>query len=413
MKRIMRLFAIVGLMSVLLPSSTLAEVVQYKGARVGFSSERDVVFDIPLEMSPEDVLHLMRNFYKNHLQSVETERIFTIAERRLLLLCIFTEMCNAETFRQDFIFCSLPHKNYTAFWRDVWGKSYEEVMKEIKQLRCDFDFSDQTGYLVDRDKFNRIRDAFGMPLYIKTTAHRCYVEGMYAALYDDFQRANPGAPTEFDVVVNFYVAMQTRKNGASKFLGLESGRGEDEAVLWNSQNTYILESDRFRMVWSGMRHFGREVLLYMEDYIKTLKVQCDLAYEEVETERIMHMLVESWEPFVRTMMEQFSRTVYDVPYVLLITKASQIVYQSIPFPSFFRTETDRQNTRLLILTVSKQMGDSADVLENLSSTIATAQTSRLIELLKKKLGASSYEGFAEQSKLLKQFETYLRERGVK
>lgn len=394
MKRVMRWFAIVGLMMGLIPSSTLAEVVQYKGARVGFTSERDVVFDIPPSMTCEDLTRVMNSFYSRYLEP-EQNRPFTLAERRLLLLCIYTNLCDMS-----------------ALWTGL-----------LNVYKCDDptryndcpDINMMTGYLVDCDKLYLIRNRFEMKQYAPTQAYQRYVVGMNRAIYGWWTDSKTGrrVPTDVDKAIFRQILMAAAWNETPNLRYLEKNYNSD-AIVWD-RYWGVVKSDSFRSVWLDLRRYyqgqSRRVLAQKA----TLENQAQQLFDDIATEDVMRTFLRDWGTQIDQVKGRLHRCVYDAPYCLLVTKAMQDVAQfvsSTESTSLWDTavrflERDDYAIRRVketVLAVSTQMGDVRDITTQLTSQISILQSNRFTMLLKMAMGSGAYNGFCAQTQLLMQME---------
>lgn len=465
MKRIMRLFASVGLMTVLLPAFTLAEfveteeyeteltpsstlhevVVEYKGARVGFSSERDIIFDIPPSMTCEDLTRLMNSFYSRYLEP-EENRPFTLAERRLLLLCIYTNLCDMS-----------------ALWTGLL-KVYN-CEDPTRYNNCP-DIDMLTGYLVDRDKFYLIRNRFEMEQYAKTEAYQRYVGGMTWAIYGCWTDAETGKSVltgedlailkkileaaawnkmidlrylekDYDqeaMVWHLYrkdmkveddwrviILMSTLAQSSPLFLSsplddigdfVHLVKSYDRETMVGDTYRWIMGGDDFRRTWLELRRYYKGLLKRCEAQKATLERQSSQEFEDVATEDVTKTFALEWVGLLEECRVRLHRCVYDAPYCLLITKASSDVactmlnteassVWGVPMRWFARDDRSIQHAQEIALLVNRQITDIEDVTEELSTEINSAQTKRFLQLLKMAMGDESYAAFRESTKLIK------------
>ena len=381
MKRIMRLFAIVGLMSVLLPSSTLAEVVQYKGARLGYTSDTDIVFDIPAEMSCEDLLTLSNGFYKRWLQPYERES-FTVAQRRLLLICCYVNLCH-----------------WSAFWTGLVCK-YERDTKEL-DYNCGAPAVGQiVGYLVDSDKFYRIRNAFSMNAFSKTEEYRRYIQRVNEILFSEmFKDEGKSIPTDADKAIFSKVLSDVAWNRSTDLRFLEEESNKD-AVGWN-EYCFLLRNDKVGIWWLDLRRYYQEMKLSMENYERTFVAQTQIQHDALETERIAHTLAREWMRDIGDCRKRLQWSIYDAPYCLFVTNFCKILE---PASGFFPSDQQKNQVSLYFGDFRNRLGNSEDVMSNLAATLSVTQTSRLIKYLKDKMGTSAYNALIEQNRVLKEMQ---------
>lgn len=391
MRKFMRWVMLAGLVAGLVPSLALAETVEYKGARVGFSSERDVVFDIPPSMPCEDLTRVMNSFYSRYLEP-EQNRPFTLAERRLLLLCIYTNLCDISalwTGLLNIYNCDDPTR-------------YDNC-PNIDML---------TGYLVDRDKLYLIRNRFAMNSYARTQAYQRYVVGMDRAIYGWWTDDATGrrVPTEVDKAIFKDVLLAAAWDNMPDFRYLEKNYNRD-AIVWH-RYWGVVKSDTFRATWLDLRRYYKGLVKRCESQKAVLETQCSQLFEDVATESVMRTFAREWNGQIETCTKRLHRCVYDAPYCLLVTKASSEVAFTVSdteATSFLGTaerwlnRSDRsvQRAQEIALLVYKQMSDTEDVTVEVSTGINSSQTKRFLELLKMSMGQASYEAFREQTKLIK------------
>lgn len=390
MKRIMRLFAIVGLMSVLLPAPAVAEVEQYKGARLGYTSDTDIVFDIPAEMSCEDLLTLSNGFYKRWLQPYERES-FTVAQRRLLLICCYVNLCH-----------------WSAFWTGLVCK-YERDTKEL-DYNCGAPAVGQiVGYLVDSDKFYRIRNAFSMNAFSKTEEYRRYIQRVNEILFSEmfkneslFSEMFKGRsiPTDADKAIFSKVLSDVAWNRSTDLRFLEDDFSRD-ALGWKYY-LFLLRNDNFGSWWLELRRRYQEMSQVLGAYEETFMNQTRVQHEALETERIAQQLAREWRSSIDDCRVRLHRCVYDAPYCLLATNFCRNLH---PMAGMFRSDGQKNRIRLYFGNFRDRIKDSDDLMTNLTANLSIVQTGRLIALLKDKLGTTEYDALKVQSKLLKEMET--------
>lgn len=412
MKRIMRLFASVGLMTVLFPSIALAELVEeeyeteltpsstvmeevleYKGARVGFTSERDIVFDIPPSMTCEDLTRVMNSFYSRYLEPVQN-RPFTLAERRLFLLCIYTNLCDMS-----------------ALWA---GLSAVYDCRELIYVDCPR-LDMLTGYLVDQDKLYLIRNRFEMGQYVKTEVYQRYVSRMNQVIYEGWtdDETSKHVPTEEDRVIFRLVLWMATENRVESLRFLEKSY-KKEAIVWD-RYWWIMKRESFRTTWLDLRRYYKGLLNRCEAQKATLERQSSQKFEDVATEDVAKTFAQEWGNLLEDGRVRLHRCVYDAPYCLLITKASSAVASTISNTEvnsllagaerwINRNDRSVQRAQEIALLVNKQMTDTEDITEELSTEINSAQTKRFLQLLKMAMGDESYAAFRESTKLIKNLE---------
>lgn len=382
MKRIIRLFAIVGLMTVLLPVSAVAEVEQYKGARLGYTSDTDIVFDIPAEMSCEDLLTLANGFYKRWLQPYEREP-FTVAQRRLLLICCYVNLCQWSAFGTGLV-CK-----------------YKQDSKEL-DYNCGAPSIEETvGYLVDYDKFYRIRDAFRMNAFSKTEEYQRYIQRVNEILFSEmFKDEGRSIPTDADKVIFSKVLGDVAWNRSTDLRFLEDDFNRD-ALGWD-EYYFLLRNDNFGSWWLELRRRYQEMSQVLGAYEETFMNQTRVQHEALETERIAQQLAREWRSSIDDCRVRLHRCVYDAPYCLLATNFCRILH---PMAGMIRLDGQKNTIRLCFGNFRDRIKDSDDLMTNLTANLSIVQTGRLIALLKDKLGTTEYGALKEQSKLLKEMET--------
>lgn len=391
MRRFMRWIMLVGFVAGFVPSLTLAEIVQYKGARVGFSSERDVVFDIPPSVTCEDLTRVMNSFFSRYLEP-EQERPFTLAERRLLLLCIYTNLCDIS-----------------ALWT---GLVCRYNCDEPTQYNSCPDIDMLTGYLVDRDKLYLIRNRFQMDNYVRTQAYQRYVVGMDQAIYGQWTDNETGrrVPTDVDKAIFKKVLTAAAWDNMTNFRYLEKDYNRD-AIVWH-RYWGIVKDDDFRTTWLDLRRYYNGLVKRCESQKAVLETQCSQLFEDVATESVMRTFAREWNGQIETCVKRLHRCVYDAPYCLLITQASSDVAFTVSDTEatsvlsmaerwLNRNDSRVQRAQEIALLVHKQLSDTEDVTEKLSTGINSSQTKRFVELLKMSMGQSSFNAFREQTKLIK------------
>ena len=102
---------------------------------------------------------------------------------------------------------------------------------------------------------------------------------------------------------------------------------------------------------------------------------------------------------IETTRVRLHRCVYDAPYCLLVTNFCRLLE---PASSWIHTEHNIVAINNYLGNFSARLGDSDDMMRNVTTTLAVTQTGRLIRRLKDKMGTSAYNAAVEQNKLLRQ-----------
>lgn len=375
----------------------------YQGATLGCSSERDIICDIPNNMTGESLLALTRAYYAQHLRNIGTERIFTIAERRVLLYTLYAELCNAA-----------------ALWTGLICL-YDGDEKEFTYACGASSVDECYGYPTDRNAFIALWRRYDMKSFASSSIYQAYVKGMKTVLFDNFRfegedrktKAKVQLPTDVDFVIIRRLLSETALNNTYNFLYLEEKYNKD-AVLWDHY-WYILKSNNFRKQWSDLRRYYQDINRRLTEYERILEAQANMSHEDVSTMLVAQKLRDEWTKQINEIRARLHRCVYDAPYTLLVTKATHEVVlwlsssdsQSILSSLgrwFERTDDAVLSCKEIVYYCQSQLTDADDVMANLTTVLAVKQTGRFITVLKMALGSSAYVATMEQSKLLKQME---------
>lgn len=374
----------------------------WQGATVGYSSPRDIILDIPPNMTGEALLNLTRTYYALHLHPYGTTRVFTTAERRLFLYTLYAELCNAS-----------------ALWTGLICL-YENDEKE-QNYNCGVPVNDCYGYVVDRDHFLSLERRYAMKNFMTLDSYRIYVKGMRQVLFDNFniegEHGSTGArvqcPTDIDKKIFQSLLSTAVRNNSEDFRYLEKNYNKD-AVLWD-RHWYIVHSNAFKQKWGELRRYYQEINKRLTEYETILDAQASMLHEDISLMQITQKLRDEWGKKIRDTRARLHRCVYDAPYTLLITKSTQAVAKALgstnsqsSLSTFARwvTRSDRdiQHSRDVLFNFQDKLLDAEDVMSNLTTTVAIQQTGRFIIVLKMALGREAYVATVEQSKLLKQME---------
>lgn len=364
------------------------EVVQYKDARIGTTSDVDIVFDIPPTFACDDLITLFNSYYMRHLEPVAQEREFTVAERRMFLLCAYAEMCNLSA---------------------LWTGLACIYKRDSKEYACGAPEPDVLlGYVVDREKFYVIRNKFYARFYNKGDAYRTYVLGMQKALFDDFKFTDDETkrqlPTDVDIAIIKQVLCNTLWNDGESLRYLEKNYNEN-AILWD-RYYYILRSNHFKEEWKQLRRYYERHREFFARYKRTFSLQARIQTRDLATERVLNLLSSAWLPHLEEVQTRVHRAVYDAPYCLLTTKLCHfIAFTTSSWGWLARSGTKMEEARRFYYMYAEQLSDTNNLMENLTTGIAVRQTGRVIELLKMAVGTNAYNALREQSKLLLQMET--------
>ena len=370
------------------------------GATIGVDSQHDqLIWHNVSKLSSDELTELCWNYFQQHLKPIAEFRALTYAEYRMLLLCMFSEICNASALQTE-LFC-------------MYNRDEKAYGCGAPLLRW---------YPVDKERLERMKDLYASQQYRSSDRYKRYVQGMKSMIYDSLDEADvyitkvESTPADYDLIKTILTQVAS-KDGAIGFYEFEfEVPKRNNAALWLSgcYFFYLAKSD-FSEKWIELRRYYNQVITRLNSYKTTLTKQGDMTIN-IEEKLGRQKIGEDWYKMIVNVRKRLHYCVYDAPYVLLVTSFNAVfcameerTITTLAVLEKAKAWFWRSNRRVsaikdLFITYSRVIGDYDDFVINLSTNAAVMQTDRLIELLKLLLGSGYYNSLREQSKLLKQME---------
>ena len=378
-----------------------SETLTYHGSTIGTISETEICFDLASDAKLEELSFLFQSYYERYLNPKGKEALFTPAERRMLLLCTYVEMCNLS-----------------GLWT---GLLCVYDGDEATKYNCGSPFDELIGYWIDREKMSSIRSRFHMKQYTEMENYAHYVLAMRKVLITDYQfqdkETGKQLPTDVDLEILKRLCESVARDRVEDFRYLERNFNA-EAVLWDDY-FYILKSEGFKQQWAHLRRYYQSRNTYLINLENTFNTQRQFSSDDLEVNALVNKLDEAWCQEIRKLRALLHRCVYDVPYCLLVAKATHFISRRLTSSESnsilgsigrwaLRDDNEIRRARAYFLMCQGQFTDTEDVMRNLTARQSIILTGRLIEVLKMAMGKDAYNGLREQSKLMKEMEKISR-----
>lgn len=366
------------------------------GATIGIASKQDqLVWHNVSKLSSDELTELCWNYFQQHLKPVADVRALTGAEYRMLLLCAFSEMCNASALQTEL---------FRMYMYD----------RDEKEYGCGVPLRWLT--TVDEARLERMEKQYASPNYRNSETYKRYVQDMKFAIYDDFKFKDSDTgkqlPTDIDYLIIKGVLLcgvtNSISDGGLQYLEQNFNR---DAVLWDRYH-YIMKGSWFPKAWTALRRHYKQIESRLSVYRNALKNQVEMASDtQMRIDR--KKFFDIWGEDIESVRVKLHRCVYDAPYTLLVTLENRLLSQVIgsnydpnslwdtAFSWLDRNERRVREGKARFLMFSEQLVDVEDVMSNLTTKVAILQTERTITLLKAILGSAGYNALREQSQLLK------------
>lgn len=380
-----------------------SETLTYHGSTIGTTSETESCFDLSPTTTLDDLCLLFQSYYARYLNPKGKEALFSLAERRMLLLCAYVEMCKLGDLRTGLL-CM-----YTGDADCDW------------RYDCETPFDKLIGYWIDFEKMWTIFSRFQMLQYLESEDYLRYVFKMQSLLFRDYQIQNKSAttqlPTKEDCEIFKQLCESVANDYVEDFRYLERNFNRD-AILWDT-HSHILNSENFKQQWADLRRYYHVRSTYLIELETTFNIQRNFQSDDLEINALVDKLGEVWCQEIRRVRAQLHRCVYDVPYCLLVAKATHFISRRLISSESnsilgsigrwaLRDDNEIRKAREYFLMCQGQFTDTEDVMRNLTARQSIILTGRLIEVLKMAMGKEAYNGLREQSKLMKEMEKISR-----
>ena len=383
------------------------------GATIGVASKQDrLIWHNVSKLSCDELTELCWRYFQQYLEPAANARALTDAEYRMLLLCAFSEMCNASALRTELV-CVYD--------------------RDDKEYGCGFSYSYYR--TIDKERLSRIEASYASRNYRLCKTYKRFVLEMRGAIYDDFRFKDEASgvqlPTETDnliikTVLSLGVENKTTIDKTVKrkmlrgehyedlpFLEFLENKHNKNAILWDKYKYLSSSSQHFPQAWIALRKHYNHIVSRLSSYYSVIKRQANEGDLQVAIKRREY--AHYWGRDIEDIRVKLHRCVYDAPYLLLTTFLSRSLgtgfdglYNDSAWDHFslWINRSDKRITQVkaLVLTYLEKMGNPEDVMANLTTRASTLQTIRVINLLKALLGKNSYNALREEQMLLKWME---------